>query len=275
MIGGGDMFKVMLIIVNNYCNLHCEHCSAMSNLPLRSDSPWIHRRKKWEVSLDEIELFCKRLKGFSEGSFHRLLGGEPTALPIQKLYDIIDIFSSYNREVHLLTNGYNVMGIDKPHLDKIGLIEFDDHGINEKHIANCIKYLKNINYSGKIITRIQRTHYDLIYARQRESNRKIKREEGCPSIMSPPTFNERVIYPCCNGPNLEFYNNDTRMREELIAKGWSIDNPQLVDVLRKWKRNLPPYFEDQCLNHCWQPNVRSEKKARITKKPHDVISKPR
>jgi len=267
------MFKVILVVVNNYCNLHCEMCSAMSHIRLDADSPWIHRRKKWEVSLEEIELFCERLKGFSEKSFHRLLGGEPTALSVQKLYDIIDIFASYNREVHFLTNGFNIMGMDKEYLDKVGLIEFDDHGINKRHIDRCVKYLKRIDYQGEHIIRTQRTHYDLTEARELESNRRIKRKEGCPALMNPPTFSERVIYPCCNGANLEYYNNDTRMREELIARGWTIDNPNLIDVLRNWENHLPDYFKDQCLNHCWQPNVRRGTRARITKKPYDVIKK--
>jgi len=83
---------VVQIITNNYCNLHCEWCSFLCNLPISKDSKIINRRKAWNISTEEAELYCERFKGHYTNSIHKLLGGETTAMPPEKLYAIIDVF---------------------------------------------------------------------------------------------------------------------------------------------------------------------------------------
>ena len=153
--------------------------------------------------------------------------------------------------------------MDKVHLDKVQIIEFDDHGINRAHIEACRQYLKQNSYQGRVAIRTQKTHFDLNEARKNPANIVDKLKKPCKALMSPPSFFQGVFYPCCNGPCLEMYNNDLKMQEELTAAGWALSNPDIKKVLGNWEKHLPDYFKDQCLNHCWQPRVRSGTASKI------------
>lgn len=269
-----SVIKEFVLFVNNYCNLHCELCTALCNLPFSKDSKWLDRRSKWEVNLDEVSLFCERFKGVDEHKSLILTGGEVTALPTKKLKDLIDILHRYNRKTVLLTNGFNVLGIGKPHLNKISQITLNDHGINHGHIMKCKKYLKTF-YKGHIRHSFQKDHWDL------DATRKLKRNIGV-MCHHRNTMRSRVeiiirnyvVYPCCALTGIETYNNDMKMSEELRKAGWTLKNPDLLETIRNFKETIPDYVKDQCLNHCWWPHKRVLPKVRITRNRNDVIRKP-
>ena len=125
-----------IFALSNYCNLHCEKCSGTFNFPIDPDSPHVHRRTKWDMPVSDVELFCELFKGYGETDRHRLTGGEPTALPMEHLEEIIEVFSSYNRLISIITNGYNLMGISRDTINKIGIIKQQ----NKQSHLNLLKH---------------------------------------------------------------------------------------------------------------------------------------
>jgi len=223
------------------------------------------------MPLKTVELFCERFKGVAEETAHiRLFGGEFTALPIRKMEEIIETFHSYGRRMWLLTNGFNLLGLDKTHLNMIQNITLDDHGINHNHVMNCLSHLKGF-YSGKADRMVILTHWNLETAMKHPSNRGL----ACKPLKNfaiDLTFYRSAIYPCCNGPGVEAYNKTMKINEALIDAGWTLHNPDVLNTLNNWKKTLPQTFIDMCLNHCWRPHWRIGAKTTITLKPNDVIA---
>jgi hypothetical protein len=229
----------------------------------------IHRRQPWEISIEEAELFCKRFKGYYEDSMHKFLGGEPTAIPPEKFYKLIDIFVDHGRKIKLLSNGFNLLGLKKSYLTKFSSIELNDHGINHDHITDCFRYLKTF-YKGELYSRIQNKHYNL-----GEVRKHCVPGVPCESIMNPPVLCRGVMYPCCVHPSGELWNNDWETREALIEAGWGLDNPDVADVLVNWRDNLPLKIYGECNDNCWvlrRVNVNVDK-VPITLKHNDVIKR--
>ena len=260
---------VVQVITNNYCNLHCEWCSFLGHVPFSKDSEVISHREKWDMPASEARLFCERFEGHYVNSVHKLLGGETTAMPPEKLYAIIDVFREHGRTLKLLSNGFNILGLDKDYLNKLDFIELNDHGINHDHLVECFRYLKTF-YKGKLFRRRQDAHYDLGYAREH-----CKPGFPCNSFMNPPVLCRGVMYPCCTHPGVELWNNNWEMSDSLKKAGWGLDNPNVANALKNWKNTTPKYVVDQCSYNCWVPrrlSVRVSLKP-ITLKPNDVIKK--
>jgi len=261
-------FLYFVFPVVNYCNLHCEWCSTLNHIPIRRDSPYPTRRNKWEISLDTIRLFCERFKDHGIDNMHRLTGAEPTCMPIKKLEAVIDTFKSYNRKLWMITNGYNLMGLSKEHINKFSGLTLDDHGINHSHIKTCKKYLDHF-YNGHVQVLVQETHWNLVEAMNHPSNKG----KHCQSMMRTPAVIDSIIYPCGNLFNIEQINKDTRIRRELLDAQWTLENPKILQVLKNWRKTMPRYVLNQCLNSCWRPNWRVGKSVKITLKTNDIISK--
>lgn len=267
---GVDSFHNFVIKTNNYCNLHCEHCTNNCDVPLSSNSENIFRRKKYDCHIEDLILFCERFKGIGESAYHHLIGGEVTMMPPKKVEEIIELLASYHRRMSMQTVGFNLMGIDKDSINKIDLISLDDHGINHQAIEDCEKYLSKF-YKGNVNTIIATHHFELTAAMRHPMN-KGKR---CGLWISDPSFIDSVLYPCCCIPFIMLKNNNTVMRDELYKAGWTIHNPQLIDTLIHWRETIPQYVVDQCENNCWNPHMDVGQGAtRITLKKNDIIKKP-
>lgn len=262
-----DKFFWFVFAMNNYCNLHCEHCGSFDNIPIRPDSPYPHRREKWDLEPDTVQLFCERFDGIGYNDYHRLTGGEPTVMPVDEFAKIIEIFRSNNRPTWMITNGYNLMGIDKEVLNKISVISLDDHGINYAHLLRCVRFLKGF-YDGKITRVPVRHHYDFYYAMKHPDN-----IGPCVDFMKVPSLVKGVIYPCCAFANIEKHDKNTKITEALIESGWTLCNENIVYTMKHWRDTIPDYVHDQCRNNCWRPNFRLGEKVEITLKPNDVVSK--
>lgn len=254
---------------NNYCNLHCEYCSNMCDVPINPKNENIFRRERLELSLDDMVLFCERFKGVEEKTLNRLIGAEPTAMPIDKLEEMIECLYTYKRRIALTTNGFNFLGLSENTINKIDRIIFADHVINHELVDECKQYLKPF-YKGKIgVVRVD-VHYDLEAARHHPMNKG----KMCNFMMENPVLWGSTIYPCCALPFVMVFNNNTLIRDELVKAGWTINNEDVVNIFRNWRETLPKYVIDQCKNYCWQPNYTAGGGGtRITLKPHDVIKK--
>lgn len=263
---GVDYFMRFLINVNNYCNLHCEHCSSLCDKSMLPESPYPFRREIYDMPLEEITDFCNAFKNIGKRDLHRITGGEPTAMPTKHLEDIIDEFYRNKRRTWLLTNGFNLMDLSEESINKLDKITLDDHGINHEHLEDCLNFLRGF-YKGDVHWIDFSIHYNLEEARANLDNMGC----DCNLIMRTPVLYKRVIYPCCNTHYLESWDKNTRITESLKEAGWTLDNPNVLDALREWRTTLPKYVIKQCLNRCWQPNINLGTPVRITLKSNDVI----
>jgi len=267
-----SFMKEFIYHVNNYCNLHCELCSDFSNIPINPDSPLIERRVKWEVPVEEVELFCKRFKGVGMDKPIHLTGGEPTAIPEDRFNEVMEVFHKHNRKVILLTNCYNIFGVSKHALNQTFMVKLDDHGINNSHILDSVKYLKTF-YKGKIRHIKTLHHYDLAKTRQLEINKGGHCNRNTLRTKIEVLIKQAVVYPCCAMASFDLYNNDKRMEEELTKAGWHLDNQNVIETIKNWKTTLPAYVLTQCRDACWWPHKQVLGKVKITLKPNDVIRK--
>lgn len=273
-IGGFIQFDVK---VNNYCNLHCEHCTNFYRLPFDPKSENGFQRPKWELSVGDLEMFCEQFKGIGESNFHHIGSSEPTALPAHKLEEIIEVLESFNRKMSLQTNGFGLMNIGRASINKIRKINLDDHGVNSEHISDCRRYLKSF-YKGRIKSITRKAHWELGAAMKHPTN-KGKR---CTLWMRTLFFygsgasgkgSPSMMYPCCAIVEVMRITNDMRIRDELIKAGWSIGGG-IIEKLRAWRDTIPRYVVEQCENNCWFPNIDvGQEETRITLKRNDVIKK--
>jgi len=264
-------FAFFGIKTNNYCNLHCEHCSNLCHIPINRNHENIWRRGKYEISIEDLTAFCERFKGIGESSQHIILGGETTMMPVDKVEGIIGVLDNYNRKIVMQTTGYNLMGIDKKSLNKISEIRLADHSINSDHIKNCRGYLGSF-YKGKLVVKYIKIHYDLDVAMGHIKNVG----KVCNRWMRSLTLWGSVLYPCCPLPLLMMKNNDKRMQEELTLAGWSVHSNEFMETVKNWRNTIPPYIIEQCKNVCWFPHFRVGQGAtKITLKKYDVIKKSR
>lgn len=262
-------FIHFVIKTNNYCNLHCEHCSNLCDIPLNPRNENIFRREKWELSIKDLVVFCERFKGIGTSNFHHLTGGEVTMMPTKKVEEIIEVLDSYKRTMSMQTSGYNLMEVDKQSINRIARIELADHGINSDHINSCRRYLKSF-YGGKIESIVVKSHWELAAAMHHPINKGKK----CHFWVRNPSFMASVIYPCCVAPFIMQKNNNTIMREELMKGGWSIYNEEITETIRNWRNTIPEYVVDQCENSCWRPKMDvGQGRTRITLKAYDMIKK--
>lgn len=244
-------FLRFILDTNNYCNLHCEWCI-------------VNRGPEFNLSPDDAELVCRQFKGIGERNEHRLVGGETTCMPLDIVREIIEIFKAYDRNLSILTNGYNILGLEDNYLKKLNMVILDDHGINHNYLLKCRRHIQKLTI---VKVRNKQVHYNIAQG--------IKTSQGgCRSWISSLTLSQGVIYPCCNLPALARYHEDAKIAEDLVRAGWYLRNPELLNVLADWRRSISPYVQWVCQNRCWQPNLLKCDCYPITLKPNDVISKP-
>lgn len=249
-------FEKFLIFTNSYCNLHCEFCSSSSNN--------LKKVGYWEISIEDVKRFCELFRGVGNNDYHRLVGGETTALPLNKFDRITQIFAEENKQLSILTNGFRLMRLNPNIVNRFKEIVLDDHGINSEHIKKCKIWLKKF-YNGKIHVRACDIHYDLEEAIEYSNGFRC-------ALMKTPTLYKSIIYPCCNMGYVADYHLDSRLPKEFERAGWSIQNDNLLETLKNWRKSLPKYAVEVCLHKCWQPNCNMATPYRITLKKHDVVA---
>ena len=262
-------FIEFVIKTNNYCNLHCEHCTNRCDIPLKKTNENIFRRKKWEISIDDLVLFCERFKGIGEDNIHTLTGAETTMIPISIIHEMIDVLHSYRRPMSIRTTGWNLIGLGENHINKISKIFLADHGINHKCTKECLAYLDTF-YKHYVKVENYTKHLNL----QEIVGHIMSKGKRCNDWMRTPELVQGIIYPCCNMPWLMLNENTTRVKDELENAGWTVHNKNVVDVLREWRETIPKYVSNKCLNDCWAP--RSSEIGHyvpITRKKNDSIIK--
>jgi len=189
-------------------------------------------------------------------------------MSLDKLEEIIETFYSYGRKrISLLTNGYNIMGMEPKWLNKIEVINLDDHGINHEHIIKCYEYLKKA-YKGKVQILEVLKHWNWDEARKHPRNILIK---PCKAMMRSPSPYRGVIYPCCMSMHTDGMRKDMKGINALRSVGWTFHNPNVAETLRNWRTTLPKYILEKCLADCPRPYDDICRGKLITLKDNDVI----
>ena len=229
-----------LVLTNNFCNLSCWSCSALCNKPIGSNP---FRQEKYITPLSNIERFLELIKDYRPKYWIRLSGGEVTLCPVNHVEHIADLSHLYGRNISLLTNGANMLGID-PHLFEF--IHLDEHILNEKLIYQVADYFKSVGYKRyQILT--TKVHRDLNIQRRGHVTEGL----NCSAMMQAISLWRDTIYPCCVLPFLDGWNGNTKIRDSLLKAGWSIFNDDLVDTMDNYKDTLPEDAVYACTNQCW------------------------
>jgi len=258
--------------MNNYCNLHCEHCSDFSHIPIDPDSSLIERRVKWQTSIEEVELFCQRFHGVAMDKYVHLTGGEPTAIPVDLLDAVLNVFHQWGRRVLLLTNGYNLFEVNQTLLNTVDRIKLDDHGTNTEHIHDCIEYLKTF-YKGTVEHIETFNHFPLGKTRKLPCNKGGHCGRKTLKTKIEVLIKQGTVYPCCAMASFDLYENNTQLETALRLAGWNLENKDIAETLKNWKKTLPEYAWLMCRDGCWWPYKRILGAVPITLKRNDVIRK--
>lgn len=233
--------------VTNYCNLDCFSCSVLCDKPMGSNC---FRDVPRNQDLSSLNKFLDLIKDFRIDHWIRLGGGEPTATGYTYLKELVNIVKCHNRKICLLSNGFKLSEFD-PHL--FDFIQLDNHGTNQKDIDNCIERFKSNKY-GSYGVIIHKWHRDLEH--QRKTN-LVSWGLNCPAWLRQITLWQDVVYPCCNFPYFDGWDNDTIGTDSLKKTGWSVENPNLKETIEDWKNTIPNEVIRKCIFSCW--NGKNEK----------------
>jgi hypothetical protein len=225
------------------------------------------RRQKYEVDINDIVSFCEVFRNIGENDQHQVIGGELTMMPVGKLDEIISVLNSYKRRITIMTNGYNLLGLERSTINKIDRVILNNHNINSDLIDECVEYLNSFCIDFEVLN--MRFHYDLEKAQTAKRNKGVR----CENWLSTLALHNRVIYPCCVQYAAMIVNNTDEMKTELIKSGWTLDNKRIIEALADSEESLSEYIIDQCENNCWNPDFSVAPKALITRKGNDVIRK--
>ena len=256
-MGVSDLVRRWIVFVCNFCNLHCEECSAMCHKPL--GSTWF-RRERWEI---DVENYVKFLQGLPREGYHiRFTGGEPTAMNLDLLEELIKLTREYGQLPGMTTNGYGLLELSDEAFKQLAYVDLDDHGINSDHIAECLERIKqhDIEYRELKVTK----HYIMEEA--------IERSQGktCSNWLRVPGLYQGRLYPCCNSMLNRKEGQD--LHQSLEDQGLTVDNPDW------WKEyealNWPITAVEHCLYNCWLPGGNHAQRVPITLKKNDVIKHP-
>lgn len=261
-------FAIAHFQVTNHCNLHCENCGAMSHLGIRKDSPCIWMRRLWEMEPSTAMLFCERFHGVGEADWHNLTGGEPTAMKLSHLEALIDVFHHYGRALTIRTNAYGLRCLPEEYVQKFARIWLDDHDINAGVVQETLIWLRTF-YKGVARHQHIPSHHDWVAA---WNAGKVHRTQPCGQWFRYLLVNPRgIVYPCCGMPGIVAIANEERIEAELRKAGWCLENRNLVETLKNWRKTVPSYIMETCLQRCYYPEYKRFPAARITLKENDVL----
>lgn len=267
---GRPRFALCHLQVTNVCNLHCEHCGAGCEEPIRPESPRKLRRKARQMPLEILESFCERFKGIGEQDRHNFTGGEPTVVRPELLQQYMDVLHRYHRRMTIRTNGYGLRRLPEEYVKRFSEIWLDNHGTNARVIRETDTWLGTF-YGGEIKHCTITGHINIRKAMQMDAGRTIWCKQWLKYLALTP---EGVIHPCCGTTVIQAMLDDDRMDRELAKAGWSLENPNVVQTLLKWRKTVPSYVLHQCFTNCYYPVLFKAQTTPITSKSEDVLQCP-
>ena len=232
-----NRLKRLVAILNNYCNLGCYSCSSLCHLPF--GNPF--RDEPRTMSPDDLDKAIKGVLGYTHIDYVHLLGGEATLLDLKPYTEVV---KGYDLMISLLTNGYGVLKVD---LDEFDYIILDDHGVNHEDITRALNYFEENNFKSYYVRETLK-HFDIGETLTRSGTSNGLK---CRGWMKPTIYRD-LIYPCCVMVELEGWIGDTVISDSLRRHGWTTDNPDLSDTLKKWRETIPAEVVKRCNLSCWR-----------------------
>ncbi len=262
------------INVTNACNLHCDFCDHEAHLPFDRQGDRVFRRQPLVATPEDLERFCQAMAGIGEADAHVLQGGEITVLPVNTIVRMIDVMHAHGRRAGIRTNGYRLAALPVDSLNRLDFIYLNAHGNNEEAIAHCRSFLAQ-HYRGRVIDEENLFHRDPSrYLHHAQGT--VEQGLGCDHLMGTLTLQPPLVHPCCNSWALMNALNSGDMGTQLVARGWTTDNPDLRTTLAGWRQTLPPAFlEAFCADSCYRTAPEMPIPwTRIQRHPLDRVLKP-
>ena len=232
--------KQIILNVNNYCNLECFSCASLCDQPY--NNPW--RDQPRMIDPLNVEKALWYLASVDAYEVVTLTGGEPTAADLDTLRHLSRIIRWNKLRVCLYTNGFRLKEIGPNTFDYIVL---DDHGINSEDIKAAIEYLEENRFKN---------YYVIETKRHRDYGEALRRSMTSPGVHCwgwlQPTLWLDIVYPCCHMAQMEGWGNDTVIRDSLRRHGWTVNNPDLAEVMKDWRNTIPAEVIKKCLFSCWK-----------------------
>lgn len=235
------------IITNNFCNLSCYSCSSQCDKP-EGSTPF--REKNYITPLHNIEKFLDLIDGFKPHRWLKLSGGESTLCGPEYLKELCEIGHSHKRKLSILTNGARIKECDPYWFD---FIQLDEHILNQKQVYEAATYFKQVGFNRFQILPTP-FHRDLELQRKDHVSPGLHCEEWLKTI----SLYQDTVYPCCVLPSLDGWNGDTRIREACRVSGLTIDNPELINAIKSWKKTVHPNLIYACSLQCWKRGTNIE-----------------
>ena len=252
-----DLIHRWVVFTNNYCNLHCQECSAFCDKPFGYNN---FRDKKWDIKLLSLEMF---LNGLPNKQYSiRLTGGEPTAMDNGHLEDVLNMIHEKGHLPSITTNCYGIMNISDEVFEKIYHLDLDNHGYNLKAFNDAKNRAEAFGVEYRVLNVPK--HYIMKEAISASQGR------GCNNWIHLPGLYKGVVYPCSN--SMLHFGGDLALRKELVNEGLIVSNTAWWRFFQKLKFSKRAH--ENCLYGCWVPGCREATWVPLTQKPNDVIQKP-
>lgn len=238
--------KRFLVLTNNFCDLSCWGCSALSDRPFGSNP---FRAERYTQPVKYVRKFLDLIDGYRPKYWLRLSGGESSLCGPEYLKLLTELSHEHNRNISLLTNGARADEIDPHWFD---FIHLDEHIVNKDKIYSVAEYYKSVGFKRfQILT--TKIHRDLGLQRKHHITKGLR----CEAWLEAISLWRDTVYPCCVLPFLDGWNNNTVIRDSLIENGWSINNPDLVDTIKRYVHTIPDEVVYACRYQCWKdgPNI--------------------
>ena len=216
----------LVFLTNNTCNLSCKYCNTGCHIPIGETS---FRNKIWEYKQED---FKQCVDTFSSKTPRiRLCGGETTLLDPDKINESI-AYAKGKIKLDIISNGYNVMGINYEDLDHVYL---DDHICNSAVVKEVYEVIHD-----KVPTTIfyRHEHYDVEWM----TEHGVKTGKTCNIFKKLPMIYNDVLFPCCSSI---FFN--PKLYDVMNNAGWNIYNDNLLTA----SETLPNGFWDVCRTSCY------------------------
>jgi len=216
----------LVYLTNNTCNLSCKFCNEGCDKPMGEHS---FRKTVWEYNQNDFK-HCVDVLGTKVPRI-RLCGGETTLLNPDKINESIR-YAKNKVEIEIISNGYNLLGIDYKNLDRVYL---DDHIYNSELVQEIYDRIHNI-----VPTHIfyRREHYDVEWM----TTHGEKTGEPCNILNKLPMLYKDVLLPCCSSL---FYNPE--LYDIMNEAGWNIYNENILEDIK----THPDEFYRICKHSCY------------------------
>lgn len=230
------MYRVLRILLNDYCNLNCSYCHNEGQDRLKSD-----------IEFDALKIFLDKVKEIDSIQKIQLSGGEPTLHP--QFVDIVKYIIEFTHyELGLVTNGIVLSE------SLIELLKF-----NSIKLIISVPSLNKVNYA-----KITKGNIDILYkniTRLKAENIKFQFNNVFQDGFEKDTL-EIIDYCKSNAISLKilpFYNHKTKELTTISVNVKNKLNQEVVKVVDNMKGTMIYNYINSKIRLLISPCVKCDK----------------